>query len=116
MSDIQRWDLWNEYAEVCTPERDGLASDTGCFVTYADHVDKLREAEIEWRSAADAGWAQGYEQGRVDERKRSVLLIADAYKQGRERGQRDERAEWTALMECPVCAPAIAAIQGDNDE
>ena len=71
---IQRWDM--QYS--ATPLDDGE------FVTYADHVAALAEAEAEWQSlhGKSVMGRNEYERGHEDERKRSVLLIADAYGKG----------------------------------
>jgi hypothetical protein len=66
---------------------DGMVGpdDNGLWISYADHVEALRQAE-QALLAAEVAWrdnaAEQYEQGQRDERKRSVLLIADAYGKG----------------------------------
>jgi len=112
MSDIRRWE--DDYFRY---EGDQMTEDPeGRFVLYTDHaeavaaltsfaVKQIMGEEEDTRRDLLAS----YEQGKVDERKRSVLLIADAYKQGREQGQRDMLAKCIEVVDqgdagwCPDC-------------
>ena len=81
MSDIQRY--------FAPSELEPWKNHHGNWVRYADHVEALRQAQADERLEQIGGgeaWQIGFEDGResalVDERKRSVLLIADAYGKG----------------------------------
>jgi flagellar biosynthesis/type III secretory pathway protein FliH len=73
MSDIQRWD------------REGRPNPDGVYVTYADHVAAVAEAEQNGRLAQSAV-----------EMDTAVINQNTAYQKGYEQGQRDERERWEA--------------------
>ena len=101
MSDIQR-------LTVADPARMSVVpAQEGDLVTYADHMESLRQARADERLEQIGGgeaWQIGFEDGResalVDERKRSVLLIADAYGKGLD-------AARDAVANLPVAISAI---------
>lgn len=150
MTDIQRYiaeDYYLHYNNGPVHEDD--------LVLYSAHVEALRQAEqrVEARwveiaridrenaradeskimtrmalEAIDDAHERGIKRGQQDERKRSFLLIADAYKQGREQGQRDALAAAVQRVEAIVVqsrwgttshgligkGEALAAIKGEQ--
>ncbi len=74
MTDIQRWDI--DYDPQDGVDFAAKYDGTGRFVTYADHVEALRQAE---QRAANAGVSLGYErvyeQGQRDMLARCVAAV-----------------------------------------
>jgi hypothetical protein len=70
MSDIQRWHI-----SVTGPV---VAESAGTWVTYADHVASVAEAEQKWGDLSRDNWQDGYEQGQRNERER-IKSVLRAY-------------------------------------
>ena len=85
------------------------------YVTYADHVAAVAEAEQRVLDKADGyteGYADGYVKGQQDERQRSVLLIADGYAAALD-------AAWEAVAQLPrplTKTSALAAIDNLKED
>jgi hypothetical protein len=106
MSDIQRW---SEYV-------DGMViSEQGYWVTYADHVEALRQAE-RWSTPEHVEQANyWYEQGQRDALARAVQQVTDDCIAN---GHYDASHVYyeSDYQLCENCKGTIAAIKGDSDE
>ncbi len=99
MADIQRWTpLLTNKGTV-----QGYATPDGPYVTYADHVEALRQARLHegWFSGYDVGHVEGYEQGQRD-------ALAAVEKHAAEFLAEDDRVAHDVLMF------VIATIRGEQ--
>jgi hypothetical protein len=100
MSDIQRWYITNPPGQPTE------------FVSYADHVAAVAEAEQRGRNETEAhignpvSYQMGYEQGQRDERAKAVAAV-EALTTG---------GTATNVVYNAAIYHAIAAIKGDTDE
>ena len=113
MSEIQRYYIPNGISEA-------QPSDEGFFVTYADHLEALRQAEgREWH----AGIKRGYEQGQRDALAAAVQRVKAAIAAGLETSsdkalyffELDEDDPTTGHDVTFNIEAIIAAIKGDSE-
>jgi flagellar biosynthesis/type III secretory pathway protein FliH len=115
VSDIQRWDIEVAYKE---------ADDSGEFVTYADHVAAVAEAE---QRSYDLGRGDGIVLGQEQAHRDSVIIHEGAaenrgFRKGYEQGQRDAMtraanaaAEAHAAGQRDAISKAVAAVRHEAD-
>jgi uncharacterized membrane protein len=91
---IQRWEHFGQHI---------VMNGVGKYVTYADHVEALRQAEQRWsdlyaQASVDSGeqsvehYRDGYQRAVVEERKKWQDFARDNWQSGYEQGQRDALA------------------------